>query len=631
MNRRKFLKTAAISTTGALAAVPAVARASATPAQIAEFNLPINIVRGPYKMPPDMQKQKGVPRGVVFNFSINDSKYFPGTQRTISVYVPAQYKADKPACVWVMLDTLLWAPPVLLDNLIHQKAMPVTISVALVSGVTPSRHPPADPRWNRSFEFDSLTDVLGEFVLHELLPEVQKQKTPDGRAIILSDDPNDRALAGGSTGGIGAFTLAWNRPDAFRRVFTLSATLVGMRGGNRYAVLVRKTEPKPLRVFMLDGCRDEWWGGPEFGDWWLSNVEMERALFYAGYQVNHVWGVWGHADGSGAAAAFFPQAVRWLWENWPKPIAMGTPGNVVIRRLAQPGKPWKMVFHEKTAPAKPKYPRSRYVAGPVVDATFTVGQLACDQRGRIFFQNPSNGNIRLLTGSGTSTVFAKVHPGNNGLAFGADGQLYVTETATSRLLVCNPSGHTGVLAEALAGRSLAVTHEGNIYVTESPSSDSYSGKVWLIRPNGEKLVVAEGLNGPSGIGLTPDGLWLCAAEHDGHHAWSYQVKADGTLQYGEPFYWFHVPDAANDSGIGQVCWDANGWGYAATRLGVQVFTNGGGEGGLVYAILPVDEKQIAGICFGDKDFKTLYVSTGSRIYSRSTKAIGVPQWKVSVS
>ena len=143
-------------------------------------------------------------------------------------------------------------------------------------------------------------------------------------------------------------------------------------------------------------------------------------------------------------------------------------------------------------------------------------------------------------------------------------------------------------------------------------------------------MVAEGLNGPSAIGLTPDGLWLCAAQHDGHHAWSYQVKADGTLQYGEPFYWFHVPDAANDTGLGQVCWDTGGWGYAATRMGVQIFTNSNGEGGLVYAILPVEEKQIEGICFGDGDFKTLYVSTGSEIYCRPTNYTGAPQWKVAI-
>ncbi len=633
MNRRKFLQTAAVSATGALAAAPTASawyptfsRAGATPEQIAEFKRPIKLVHGPYNMPPDMKYQPGVPRGTVFTFQMNNSRYFPGAQRTIFVYVPAQYKADKPACVMVMQDNLM-VPPVLFDNFIHQGVMPITIGIGLVSGVTPSRHAPADPRINRSFEFDSLTNVLAEFIINELLPEVQKQKTPDGRAIVLSDDPSDRAITGGSTGAIAAFTVAWQRPDAFRRVFTWSATLVAMRGGDRYPALVRKTEPKPLRVFMLDGSHDEWWGGPELGDWWLSNVELDRALFYAGYKVDHLWGIWGHC--AGPAVTFFPQAVRFLWKDWHKPVKVGVPGNAVIRRLVQPGKPWQKIFNDSPS-GQPKYPRSVYVAPAVVDANSTVGQLASDRRGRIFFQNPSTGHICRLTGSATPSVFAKVQPGNNGLAFGPDGMLYVTETATGRLLSCNPSGQTKVLAEGIAGRCLAVTRAGQMYVTEARTTPDYSGKIWLVDPDGTKQVVAEGLNEPSGIGLTPDGLWLCVAEHNGHHAWSYQVKADGTLQYGEPFYWFHVPDAANNSGIGQVCWDVGGWGYAATRMGVQVFTNSGGEGGLVYAILPVDEKQIEGICFGDKDFKTLYVSTGSEIYSRPTKAVGAPQWKVSV-
>ena len=635
MNRRKFLQTAAVSTTGVLTAAstasawyPTFARVGATPEQVAEFNRPIKIFRGPYITPPDMKHQPGVPRGTVFTFQMNHSQYFPGTERTIYVYVPVQYKGDKPACVMVMQDNLM-VPPVLCDNLIHQGVMPITIGIGLVSGVTPSRRAPMDPRWNRSFEFDSLTDVLAEFIIHELLPEVQKQKTPDGRTIILSDNPSDRAITGGSTGAIAAFTVAWNRPDAFRRVFLWSATLVGMRGGDRYPVLVRKTEPKPLRVFMLDGCHDEWWGGPELGDWWLSNVEMDRALFYAGYKVEHLWGVWGHC--AGPAVTFFPQAVKFLWKDWHKPVEAGVPGNAVVRRLVQPGRPWKSIYKDHPSENKPKYPRSVYVAPEVVEANSTVGQLTSNKRGQVFFQNPSNGHICQLTSHGTTGVFAKVHPGNNGLAFGPDGLLYVAETATGRLLSCNSAGQTKIIAEGLAGRSLAVTSEGNMYVTEARTAPAYSGKVWLVRPDGAKQVVAEGLNEPSGIGLTPDGLWLCAAEHDGHHAWSYQVQADGLLQYGEPFYWFHVPDAANNSGIGQVCWDVGGWGYAATRMGVQVFTNSNGEGGLVYAILPVDEKQIEGICFGDKDFKTLYVSTGSEIYSRPTKAVGAPQWKVSVS
>jgi sugar lactone lactonase YvrE len=154
-------------------------------------------------------------------------------------------------------------------------------------------------------------------------------------------------------------------------------------------------------------------------------------------------------------------------------------------------------------------------------------------------------------------------------------------------------------------------------------SSAYSGKVWLLRPRENQSIVAEGLNGPSGICLTPDGLWVCVAESNGHHAYSYQLQPDGRLQYGEPLYWFHVPDTANNSGVMQVCMDRQGWAYAATRMGVQVFD----RNGRVTAIFPLAENQLAGICFGDPDFQTLYVSTGNTVYRRKVKTVGMPSWE----
>ena len=142
-------------------------------------------------------------------------------------------------------------------------------------------------RFNRSFEYDGLGDDYARFVLDELLPEVEKQSTTDGRAIHLSHDGNDRCIAGSSSGAICAFTAAWERPDAFRRVFSAIGTYVGLRGGNVYPTLIRKFEPKPIRVFLQDGNTDLNIYG---GDWWMANQEMERALTFAGYEVNHAWG-----------------------------------------------------------------------------------------------------------------------------------------------------------------------------------------------------------------------------------------------------------------------------------------------------------------------------------------------------
>jgi sugar lactone lactonase YvrE/enterochelin esterase-like enzyme len=569
-----------------------------------------------YPFGPDSKRQPDVPAGKLFSFTMDQSRFFPGTRRKIDIYVPAQYTADRPACVLVALDHLMSTLPIVFDNLIHRKELPVVIAIGLSSGSNPSADPPHNPRFNRSFEFDSLSDVLAEFILQELLPAVEQHKTPNGLPIHLSTDPNDRGMMGGSTGGIGSFTVAWQRPDAFRRVYSMIGTYVGMRGGDRYPVLVRKTDPKPLRVFLQDGSRDGWPGGLEFGDWWMSNQEMERALTFSGYEVNHAWGVLGHEGSHGES--ILPDVMRWLWKDWPKPIEAGTSKNSMLRTVLQPHEQWEQAWSGPTAPPTRASDMPIYRSPSVLNAHSTAATLASDSSGRIYVQNPSSGNIDRILASGSTEHFATVSAGNNGITFGPDGRLYVAETAKRRIIAFNDQGHATVIADGIHGVGLTVTHAGNMYLTELNDAVSYSGKVWLIRPHGEKSVVAEGLNGPTGISLSPDGLWLCAAESNGHHGYSYRVQPSGELQLGEPYYWFHVPDTANDSGVAQVCMDREGYAYAATRMGVQIFD----RNGRVRAILPVDGHQLAGICFGGSDMQTLYVSTGNAIYRRKLKSTG---------
>ena len=165
--------------------------------------------------------------GQTFTFPLTDSAIFPGTARTITVYVPAAYQGDKPACVYVGLDSLGFNAATVFDNLIAQHAMPITIGIGVSPGAVASASPPDNPRFDRSFEFDSLSDRLARFLVEEVIPQVEQRKTPDGRPILLSNNPNDRAIGGGSTGAIAAFTVAWERPDAFRRVFSAIGTLCG--------------------------------------------------------------------------------------------------------------------------------------------------------------------------------------------------------------------------------------------------------------------------------------------------------------------------------------------------------------------------------------------------------------------
>ena len=147
---------------------------------------------------------------------------------------------------------------------------------------------------------------------------MEKHTASDGRPIRLSRSGNDRSIGGSSSGAICAFTAAWERPQEFSRVFSSIGTYVGLRGGNNYPTLIRKTEPKPIRIFIQDGSKDL---NIYCGDWWMANQEMERAFIFAGYEVNHVWGEDGHNGKQ--ATEVFADAMRWLWKDWPTPVKAG--------------------------------------------------------------------------------------------------------------------------------------------------------------------------------------------------------------------------------------------------------------------------------------------------------------------
>jgi enterochelin esterase-like enzyme len=213
--------------------------------------------------------------------------------------------------------------------------MPVTVGVFVTPGNAAGRN-------NRSFEYDAMTDDYVRFLSDELLPYVAKR-----HKLNLSSDGNDRAIAGISSGGICAFTAAWERPDAFRRVFSNVGSFGAHRGGYVYPILVRKVEPKPIRVFLQDGSNDLKF---TYGDWWLANQEMEQALTFAGYEVAHSWDKGGHE--ATYATKIFPEVMRWLWKDWPKPITAGA-GSPNLQQIALPGELWKPVagrYQDTTSP-----------------------------------------------------------------------------------------------------------------------------------------------------------------------------------------------------------------------------------------------------------------------------------------
>src|SRR5689334_20217735 len=378
-----------------------------------------------YPQGPDSKPQTGVPTGEVLKFTFDHSKIFPGTVRDYWVYVPAQYTPDKPACVYVNQDGIQWQAPVVFDNLIAKREMPVTIGVFVMHGkVVAADANAALDRFNRSYEYDGLGDNYVRFLLEELLPEVETKKTSDGRPIRLSKSGNDRAIGGASSGAICAFTAAWERPDAFSRVFSAIGTYVGLRGGDRYSTLIRKYEPKPIRIFLQDGRNDL---NIYAGDWWKANETMERSLVFAGYEVSHVWGEGAHNGNHGNA--IFPQAMRWLWKDWPTPVAKGNSKNDFLSNLLIPGEDWELVGQ---------------------GYQFTEGT-AVNKNGEVFYQDiPTSKTYKVDTDKKLITLNVDAKRAS-GTYFGPDGKRYTVAGGTKQILSYDSKEKETVIADSISG------------------------------------------------------------------------------------------------------------------------------------------------------------------------------------
>lgn len=290
---------------------------------------------GEYPVTREHLVHDGVPQGKLegpFEFK---GQAIPGTVRRYWIFVPAQYSAEQPANLLVFQDGQRALNPTgplrvnrVLENLIHQKDIPVTIGIFITPGNTSDTYPDnlgfSNPN-HRAEEYDALNDAYTRLLIDELLPEVAKKYR-------FSADPARRAIGGASSGAICAFTVAWNRPDQFQNVLSMigsyvsigyrpaTATTPMVSGGEIYPTLIRKNPIKPLTVFLQDGSSDLSNG---HGNWFLANQQMLSALEWANanadqkkiggprYRIQHVWGDGGHSDDHGGA--LLPDMLRWIW------------------------------------------------------------------------------------------------------------------------------------------------------------------------------------------------------------------------------------------------------------------------------------------------------------------------------
>ena len=307
-----------------------------------------------YRLGPDSEPQEGVPKGKVIGPTALPSTVYPNTTRDYWVYMPAQYDASKPACLMIFFDGHAYVGlkgnyriPYVFDNLIYRREMPVTIAVFINPGHRPDQKEATDADWgdgttNRRVEYNALDDRYSKLIVDELLPVLKKEYK-------LSDDPECRAISGASSGAICAFTVAWHRPDQFRKVVSTIGSFTNIMGGHVYPDLIRQGERKPIRIFLQDGVNDN--RGMRRGgtydptrDWHAQNIKMVEALTEKKYDVNYTWGIGTHSNKPGGA--IMPDMLRWLWRDYPR---KDDPKDATERTLFVPGEAVKEAMPKPSA------------------------------------------------------------------------------------------------------------------------------------------------------------------------------------------------------------------------------------------------------------------------------------------
>lgn len=549
-----------------------------------------------YELGPDSQRQPGVPRGVVTRHQFSSSKVYPGTVRDYWIYVPAQYSPAKPACVMVVQDgggfvkeDGSWRAPAVFDNLIAKGDMPVTIGIFVDPGVMPARDSNrAQSRYNRSYEYDALGGRYARFLADELLPEVAAKYK-------LSTDPNDRAIAGSSSGGIAAFNAAWNRPDVFHRVVSFIGSYTNLRGGDTLASLIRKSEPKPLRVFLQDGRADQ---DIYSGSWFLGNQEMYAALQYAGYESEFVIGTEGHNAKHGGA--IFPDALRWIWKGYPAPVAKPARTNARgVYSILEPGKEWELVS-----------------AGPYqLTADSTV-----DRDGNVFFTDHARERImKFEASSGKVTVFKQPAGGAHGIAFGPDGRLYAGQHDKKRIVAFSMAdGTETVIAENAQTHHLTVTADGQIYYAE-PLLHRVSRV--SIKGGTPVPVIEKTVDFPRGVRVSTDQSLLVVNDPNTKWVWSFERLPDGSVTNGQPFYRLESDDESSASDAAGMAFDTEGFLYVATRAGIQICDQPGRVNTIINP--PVVGRALNEVLLAGN---WLYAADGERLYRRQVKRKGAESW-----
>jgi len=543
-----------------------------------------------YKLGPDSEEQAGVPKGTVQEFPWKESKVYPGTERQCWIYLPPGHDAAKEYPLIVFQDGGGAVSPkgqfratVVLDNLIHKGEIPAMVALFINPGTVPGATPGAKSRSTRSYEYDTPDGTYAKFLIDEMLPEVAKRAK-------ISPAPEERAVVGISSGGICAFTVAWFRPDAFRKVITGIGSFTNIRGGVWYPAAIRKTERKPIRVFLQEGEKDL---DNVHGNWPLSNHDVVAALAFAGYDHKAVFGTEGH--GGKHLGAILPDALRWLWrkdEALPAPAAE-TKGDLALSGILIPGKDWQPVVEDK-----------KFVDAPCSDAA-----------GNFYYSDLGGGTgLHKIAVDGTAAVFNAKATGISGMKFGPDGRLYACHNKEKRVIAIDAAGEVEVLLTEIGCNDLVVTSKGHVYVTETGKK-----QVVLIEGAGKSRVVDTGITAPNGLALSPDQGTLAVSDYAGAAAWAFRIEPNGDLKARMPVFPYRdFGNTVESKGDGMTSDTAGRW-YVSTQAGVQVYDPNGRPIGLILAPTPA---PVTSVTLSGPGLNWLFVLTQGKIYKRQVQAAG---------
>ena len=580
----------------------------------------------------DSKVHDGVPHGELIkgSYTAKDGSVFPGTEREYTIYLPAGFDkanaSSRSAPFMIFQDGVIYNAPVVFDNLIAKGQIPPLIGLFIKPGVVPAANANALPRYNRSYEYDSVTDTYSRFLLEEFLPALEAK-----HHLKLSTDPNDAAIAGNSSGGICAFMAAWHRPDRIRRIFSGVGTYVGIHGADQLPVLVRKYEPKPLRIYLQSGSGDN---NLYCGDWWMANQTMERALTWAGYDVNHTWGEGGH--NAKHASQIFPDVLRWLWRDYAtaKEIKPNPRGESKWKgyEVLEADRDWQCAAEVTQALSGLSSYKER---PPEAHSSYSWEHLAANKEGEVFASEPLSGSIIKLRLDGKTSIYAQDLFAVKGMAVSPEGHIlacinnYSGENEYVSSFVALSEGKRKMIASrdmlpdqpCFKADGTCFIASGTVRVVKKPGEELAPG-IFTFDPSGKHELLLE-KRFVDRIALSPDQSLLYTAEENHNVVDSIRLEPNGLVSAVQEFYLLenaesYVPTDRASRQTGGLCVDTNGWLYVATALGIQVCD----QAGRVNFIIPTPQPP-HDVCFGGKDLGELFIACGDKIYQRPTKAHGI--------